>query len=60
MRNYLITIRAYEEPEKYIARAYTVMCSDINEAYREGFEIFMSNLEPNFNPESISVYGEEL
>lgn len=60
MRNYGITIRAYEEPDKYLARAYTIMSSDLNEAYREAFEIFMSNLEPNFHPESISVYGEEM
>ena len=60
MRNYLITIRAYEEPDKFLSRAYTVMCSDLNEAYKEGFEIFMSNLEPNFHPEYFSIYGEEV
>jgi len=60
MKNYMITIRAFEEPNKCVSRKINVVCETMNEAYREAFDIFMFNLREGMVPEQISVYGEEL
>lgn len=60
MKNYAITIRAFEEPDKYEAQLINVTCETMNEAYREAFDIFMFNLRDGMVPEQISVYGEEV
>lgn len=60
MKNYVVTIRAFEEPDKYEARQISVTCETMSEAYREAFDIFMFNLREGMVPEQISIYGEEL